>query len=108
MNGLTGYLVNFELTQQYGKVLSSVTIKSFCSKPCDNSPTPYNSTIIAPSSLCMNRKKKISDIYQKKLKKAKAHLHPKTHKEKYVSKADREKLAALETVADAPISEVSE
>jgi hypothetical protein len=45
----------------------------------------------------MNRKKKISDIYSKKLKKAKSHLNPKANnnKTRYVSKADREK-AALE------------
>jgi hypothetical protein len=45
----------------------------------------------------MNRKKKISDIYSKKLKKAKSHLNPKANnnKTRYISKADREK-AALE------------
>jgi hypothetical protein len=45
----------------------------------------------------LNRKKKISDIYSKKLKKAKSHLNPKANnnKTRYISKADREK-AALE------------
>lgn len=52
----------------------------------------------------MNRKKKISNIYNKKLKKAKAHLNPKAHKEKYVSKAEREKLAEQAQAAESPAS----
>lgn len=48
----------------------------------------------------MNRKKKISNIYNKKLKKAKSHLNPKVHKEKYISKAEREKLAAQEQTSE--------
>ena len=43
----------------------------------------------------MNRKKKISSIWNKKLKKAKSHLNPKANnnKPKYISKADRAKMA---------------
>lgn len=54
----------------------------------------------------MNRKKKISNIWNKKLKKAKAHMNPKANnnKPKYISKADRAKLeveaAEINTVAD--------
>jgi len=39
----------------------------------------------------MNRQKKIQDIFNKKLKKAKAKLNP-SHKPKYISKAQRAKL----------------
>lgn len=39
----------------------------------------------------MNRRKKIKTILTKKAKKANARINPK-HKEKYVSKAEREKL----------------
>jgi len=44
----------------------------------------------------MNRKKKIFDIFNSKVKKAKARMNPgsKGNKPKYVSKAQREKLAA--------------
>ena len=44
----------------------------------------------------MNRKKKISNIWNKKLKKAKSHLNPKANnnKPKYISKADRAKMEA--------------
>jgi hypothetical protein len=44
----------------------------------------------------MNRKKKIFDIFNTKVKKAKARMNPgsKGNKPKYVSKAQREKLAA--------------
>jgi len=43
----------------------------------------------------MNRKKKIFDIFNKKVRKAKARLNPGTKgsKPKYISKAQREKLA---------------
>ncbi|MFT6155018.1 MAG: hypothetical protein ACJA0E_000179 [Bermanella sp.] len=46
----------------------------------------------------MNRKKKITDIYNKKLKKAKSHLNPKANntKPRYISKAEREKIALEE------------
>jgi len=40
----------------------------------------------------MNRKKKINSILKKRLKKINAKLAP-TNKEKYISKADRAKLA---------------
>ena len=46
----------------------------------------------------MNRKKKMNDALKKKLKKANAKLHT-SNKPKYISKAEREKIAqaALET-----------
>ena len=40
----------------------------------------------------MNRQKKIQDIYSKRLKRAKAKRNP-NNKPKYISKADRAKLA---------------
>lgn len=40
----------------------------------------------------MNRKKKINDTLKKKQKKANAKLHT-SHKPRYISKAEREKLA---------------
>ncbi|KMT64218.1 DUF2986 domain-containing protein [Catenovulum maritimum] len=43
----------------------------------------------------MNRKKKIQQIHQKRLKKAKAKLHT-PNKPKYISKADRAKMEAEE------------
>jgi len=43
----------------------------------------------------MNRKKKMNDTLKKRLKKANAKLH-KSNKPRYVSKADREKLALAE------------
>ncbi|PCJ36114.1 MAG: DUF2986 domain-containing protein [Cellvibrionales bacterium] len=39
----------------------------------------------------MNRKKKVHAIFKKKLKKAKARMHP-SNKPKYISKAERAKL----------------
>lgn len=47
----------------------------------------------------MNRKKKIKSILTKKAKKANAKLH-KSNKPKYISKAEREKLAQQETLDD--------
>lgn len=49
----------------------------------------------------MNRKKKISGIFSKKLKKAKSHLNPKANnnKPKYISKAERAKLEEAEKAA---------
>lgn len=41
----------------------------------------------------MNRKKKLNETFQKKLKKAKSKLSPKK-KDPYISKAERAKLAA--------------
>lgn len=43
----------------------------------------------------MNRKKKINDTLKAKLKKKNAKLH-KSNKPKYISKAERERLALLE------------
>lgn len=43
----------------------------------------------------MNRKKKLNSILNKRMKKIKAKLAP-DGKEKYISKAEREKLMALE------------
>ena len=53
---------------------------------------------------CMNRKKKISDIWNKKLKKAKSHMNPKANnnKPKYISKADRAKMALEQAEATQP------
>ena len=48
----------------------------------------------------MNRKKKINNTLKKKLKKANAKLHT-SNKPKYVSKAEREKLALAEQEAKA-------
>ncbi len=50
----------------------------------------------------MNRKKKISNIWNKKLKKAKAHMNPKANnnKPKYISKADRAKMEAEAAAAE--------
>lgn len=58
----------------------------------------------------MNRKKKISGIFSKKLKKAKSHLNPKANnnKPKYISKAERAKLEDAEKAAlEAGIQETS-
>lgn len=44
----------------------------------------------------MNRKKKINDTLKKKLKKANAKLHT-SNKPRYISKAERAKLAEQET-----------
>jgi hypothetical protein len=52
----------------------------------------------------MNRKKKISDIWNKKLKKAKSHMNPKANnnKPKYISKADRAKMELEQAEAPSP------
>ena len=55
------------------------------------------------SEKVMNRKKKIKNILTKKAKKANAKLH-KSNKPKYISKAEREKLAQQEVVNDSPES----
>lgn len=49
----------------------------------------------------MNRKKKISGIFSKKLKKAKSHLNPKANnnKPKYITKAERAELEEAEKAA---------
>ncbi len=51
------------------------------------------------SEKVMNRKKKIKNILTKKAKKANAKLH-KSNKPKYISKAEREKLAQQESLDD--------
>ncbi|ASK55089.1 DUF2986 domain-containing protein [Vibrio tarriae] len=52
----------------------------------------------------MNRKKKINQTLQKRLKKQHAKLHP-SNKPRYISKADRAKLAAeQETNTDLDLS----
>jgi len=52
----------------------------------------------------MNRQKKIQDIYSKRLKKAKAKRNP-NNKPKYISKAERAKLASnSKNDADKPSS----
>jgi hypothetical protein len=55
----------------------------------------------------VNRKKKISDIYSKKLKKAKSHLNPKANnsKPRYISKAEREKIALEEAQSNEQTAE---
>jgi hypothetical protein len=47
----------------------------------------------------MNRKKKLNDTYNKKLKKMNDKLRV-TNKPKYISKADREKIAASESQSE--------
>jgi hypothetical protein len=44
----------------------------------------------------MNRKKKLNDAFNKKLKKMNAKLHV-SNKPKYISKAEREKIALAES-----------
>lgn len=46
----------------------------------------------------MNRKKKLNDAFNKKLKKLNAKLHI-SNKPKYISKAEREKIALAENQA---------
>jgi hypothetical protein len=48
----------------------------------------------------MNRKKKINSILKKKVKKMNAKLHS-SNKPKYISKAEREKLALAEKTSNA-------
>ena len=48
----------------------------------------------------MNRKKKINSILKKRVKKMNAKANP-SHKPKYISKAERARLAALETPQNA-------
>ncbi|EGQ9612609.1 DUF2986 domain-containing protein [Vibrio cholerae] len=52
----------------------------------------------------MNRKKKINQTLQKCLKKQHAKLHP-SNKPRYISKAERAKLAEEQTNADTAISD---
>ena len=42
----------------------------------------------------MNRRKKIKDVYDKRMKQANLKVNPKKAKPKYISKAEREKIAA--------------
>ncbi|MEL0635806.1 DUF2986 domain-containing protein [Marinomonas sp. TI.3.20] len=42
----------------------------------------------------MNRRKKIKDIYDKRMKQANLKVNPKKAKAKYISKADRAKMEA--------------
>ncbi|MDE8603575.1 DUF2986 domain-containing protein [Marinomonas sp. RSW2] len=42
----------------------------------------------------MNRRKKIKDIYDKRMKQANLKVNPKKAKPKYISKAERERIAA--------------
>lgn len=55
----------------------------------------------------MNRKKKINSILKSKLKKANAKLQ-KSNKPKYISKAERAKLAELENTDTAEIPETND
>ncbi|MBP3999148.1 MULTISPECIES: DUF2986 domain-containing protein [Pseudomonas] len=54
----------------------------------------------------MNRQKKLQQLFKEKSRKANAKLAPKSNKPKYISKADRLKLAAEATpeAVDAPES----
>ncbi|WP_158119711.1 DUF2986 domain-containing protein [Vibrio metoecus] len=52
----------------------------------------------------MNRKKKINQTLQKRLKKQHAKLHP-SNKPRYISKAERAKLAEEQTNTDTAISD---
>jgi len=47
----------------------------------------------------MNRRKKIKDIYDKRMKQANLKVNPKKAKPKYISKAERAKMEAEETTA---------
>ncbi|WP_413111815.1 DUF2986 domain-containing protein [Thaumasiovibrio sp. DFM-14] len=50
----------------------------------------------------MNRKKKINETLQKKLKKKNAKIH-KSNKPRYISKAERAKMEAEQATADSAI-----
>ncbi|UII69846.1 DUF2986 domain-containing protein [Pseudomonas sp. HN11] len=54
----------------------------------------------------MNRQKKLQQLFKEKAKKANAKLAPKK-KDKYISKADREKLAAAEAAQASDSSQES-
>ena len=61
----------------------------------------------------MNRRKKIKDIYDKRMKQANLKVNPKKAKPKYISKAEREKMeteaaANPSTDVDTDASETSE
>jgi len=58
----------------------------------------------------MNRKKKIFDKFNKKVKKAKARMNPGTkgNKPKYVSKAERAKLDAVAEQPDGSLEQTPE
>lgn len=61
----------------------------------------------------MNRRKKIKDIYDKRMKQANLKVNPKKAKPKYISKAERAKMEAEaaanpSTNVDSEISETSE
>lgn len=61
----------------------------------------------------MNRRKKIKDIYDKRMKQANLKVNPKKAKPKYISKAERAKMEAEEvanpsTEVDSEASEISE
>ena len=49
----------------------------------------------------MNRRKKIKDIYDKRMKQANLKANPKKAKPKYISKAERAKMEAAANQADA-------
>lgn len=55
----------------------------------------------------MNRKKKINQTLQKRLKKQNAKLHP-SNKPRYISKAERAKLAAEQANTDTATSDSSD
>jgi len=48
----------------------------------------------------MNRKKKIEGLFKKRLKRARAKLDTRPKGERYISKADRERLEAEERAAE--------
>ncbi|REG81609.1 DUF2986 domain-containing protein [Marinomonas pollencensis] len=48
----------------------------------------------------MNRRKKIKDIYDKRMKQANLKANPKKAKPKYISKADRAKMEAENTALE--------
>lgn len=48
----------------------------------------------------MNRRKKIKDIYDKRMKQANLKVNPKKAKAKYISKADRAKMEAESAAVD--------
>lgn len=55
----------------------------------------------------MNRRKKIKDVYEKRMKQANLKVNPKKGKPKYISKAERAKMEA-EAAANASNDSTSE
>ncbi len=86
-------------------------IKTHSNQPLYTTNTHYiNGSVVPPSNnnltkekLNMNRKKKINDTLNKKLKKANAKLHT-SNKPRYISKAERAKLEQQKTTETQEVS----